>query len=109
LEHLADFYAPEAQVAFDETLWVPLLIRNYTDAPKEVTLRAVWPAGWSQKPAPQTYAVEPHDSYSLELTVIPLESAKNTWQKLTWAASSAGREVGTITLRGDVEGNGLPQ
>jgi hypothetical protein len=35
LEYLADSYAPEAQVAFDETLWVPPLIRNYTDAPKK--------------------------------------------------------------------------
>jgi hypothetical protein len=107
LEHLADSYAPEAQVAFDETLWVPLLIRNYTDAPKKITLRAVLPAGWSQKPAPQTCAVEPHDSYSLHLTVISSESATNTWQKLTWVASGDGREIGTITLRGD--GNGLPQ
>jgi hypothetical protein len=86
-----------------------LLIRNYTDAPKKITLGAVLPAGWSQKPAPQTYALEPHDSYFLQLTVISSESAKNTWQKLTWVASSDGREIGTITLRGDVEGNGLPQ
>jgi LmbE family N-acetylglucosaminyl deacetylase len=109
IEHLADLYAPEAQVAPGDTLWVPLIVRNDTDAPKKVTLRAVLPAGWSAKPADQLYSIDPHDSFPVQLTVTPSESHKNTWQTLVWEATTDGRKISTLTLRVDVVGNGLPQ
>lgn len=109
IEHLADLYTPEAQVAPGDRLWVPLLIRNDTDAPKKVTLRAQLPTGWSQRLSEQVYAVDPHDAYPVQLTITPSESHKNTWQTLTWEASSDGRKIGTVTLRVDVVGSGLPQ
>jgi len=36
VDHLADLYSPEAQVSPGEFLWVPLLLRNDTDSPKQV-------------------------------------------------------------------------
>src|SRR5256884_7469504 len=86
IEHLADLYAPEAQVAPGDSLWVPLLIRNDTDAVKKVTVRAVLPAGWSEKPGTEVYSVAPHDSYPVQLAVTPSESHKNSWQTLAWEA-----------------------
>ena len=109
IEHLADLYAPEAQVAPGDSLWVPLFIRNDTDAAKKVRLRAVLPAGWSERPGTEVYSVEPHDSYPVQLTVTPSESHKNSWQTLAWEATTDGRKIGTVTLRVDVAGNGLPQ
>src|SRR2546429_7950196 len=109
IEHLADLYAPEAQVAPGDSLWVPLLIRNDTDAVKKVTVRAVLPAGWSEKPGTEVYSVAPHDSYPVQLAVTPSESHKNSWQTLAWEATTDGRKIGTVTLRVDVVGNGLPQ
>ena len=109
IDHLADLYAPEAQVAPGDTLWVPLIIRNDTDAPKKVSLRAMLPSGWSEKPATQTFSVEGHDSFPIQLTVTPSEAHKNTWQSLTWEATSDGRKIGTVTLRVDMVSNGLPQ
>jgi LmbE family N-acetylglucosaminyl deacetylase len=109
IEHLADLYPPEAQVAPGDSLWVPLLIRNDTDAAKRVTVRAVLPAGWSEKPGAAVYSVEPHDCYPVQLTVTPPESDKSRWQTLAWEATADGRKIGTVTLRVDVVGNGLPQ
>jgi len=109
IEHLADLYAPEAQVAPGDTLWVPLIIRNDTDAAKKVSLRAVLPSGWSEKPAVQTYNVEAHDYFPVQLTITPSESHKNTWQSLSWEATSDGQKIGTVTLRVDMVSNGLPQ
>src|SRR5437016_6483609 len=65
IEHLADLYAPEAQVAPGDSLWVPLFIRNDTDAAKKVRLRAVLPAGWSERPGTRS---EEHTSELQSLT-----------------------------------------
>jgi LmbE family N-acetylglucosaminyl deacetylase len=109
IEHVANLYSPEAQVAPGDTLWVPLLIRNDTDATKQVTLRSSLPSGWSQKPDATIYTVEAHDSYPVQLTIIPAEAHKGTWQTLTWAAESGGQKIGSVTLRVNVMGSGLPQ
>ena len=108
-DHLADLYAPEAQVAPKETLWVPLILRNGTDTQKKVSLRALLPSGWSQKPVAETYTVDPHDDFPIQLTITPSESDKNTWQTLSWEATSDGKKISTVALRVDVVGNGLPQ
>jgi len=109
LEHLADLYSPEAQVAAGDTLWVPLILRNDTDSALQVRLRSKLPAGWSQKPEATQFTVPAHDSYPVQLTIIPAPAAKGTWQNLSWSADSNGASIGTITLRVDMESNGLPQ
>jgi LmbE family N-acetylglucosaminyl deacetylase len=109
IEHLAGLYSSEAQVAPGDSLWVPLLINNHTDSAKPVTLRVSLPSGWTQKPEATVYTVEAHDSYPLQLTLVPSEAHKGTWQTLTWTAESAGQKIGSVTLRVNVAGNGLPQ
>lgn len=109
IEHLAKLYAPEAQAAPGESLWVPLIIRNDTDSPKQVTLRATLPAGWSEKPDAMTYTVAAHDAYPVQLTVASSATHKGTWQTLTWTAESAGQTIAPVSLRVDVVSNGLPQ
>ena len=109
IEHLATLYAPEAQVAPKDSLWVPLIIRNDTEATRKVNLQSALPSGWTQKPDTQTYTVGPHDSYAVQLEIVPSQSHKDTWQTLNWNASADGQKIGTVTLRVDVVGNGLPQ
>jgi hypothetical protein len=109
IEHLANLYAPEAQVAPGESLWVPLIIRNDTDSTKEVRLKAALPAGWSEKPDAITYTVPAHDSYPVQLTVTSTAHDQGSWQTLTWTAVSDGKNIGDVTLRIDVVGNYLPQ
>jgi LmbE family N-acetylglucosaminyl deacetylase len=109
IEHLADLYPPEAQVAPGQSLWVPLIIRNDTDSPKEVRLQATLPAGWSQRPDATVYTVAAHDSYAVQLTITSSAADKNAWKTLSWEATSDGQRIGSVTLRVDVEGNYLPQ
>jgi LmbE family N-acetylglucosaminyl deacetylase len=109
IEHIGSLYAPEAQVAPGETLWVPLIIKNDTDKPMQVTLRPTLPAGWSQQPTATQYEVGAHDSYSLQLTITSSAAHKGTWQTLNWVAESAGNKIGAVSLRVDVASNGLPQ
>jgi LmbE family N-acetylglucosaminyl deacetylase len=109
IDFVADLFTPEAQVAPKDTLWVPLLIRNDTDSPKNVTLQAVLPTGWTQTASPQQVQVEPHDVYAAQLTIRPSESQKDSWQSLKWIAKVDGQEIGSVTLRVSVAGNGLPQ
>lgn len=109
IERIGKLYAPEAQVAPGETLWVPLIIRNDTDTQAQVTLHPNLPAGWSQQPTATQYTVGPHDFYSVQLTITPSASQKGTWQTLSWDAESNGKKIGTATLRVDVVSNGMPQ
>jgi len=109
VEHLADLYPPQAQVAPGESLWVPLLIRNDTDSSHEVHLRATLPAGWGERPDATTYTIAPHDTYPVELSVTSLARDKDTWKTLTWEAESDGHGTGSVTLRVEVVGNYLPQ
>lgn len=109
IEHLADLYPPQAQVAPGESLWVPLLIRNHTDSAQEVRLRAILPAGWGQQPDAEIYTIAAQDSYPVQLRITSPPSDKDTWKTLTWDAASDGRGIGSATLRVDVVGNYLPQ
>jgi len=110
IEHLSQLYSPEAQVTPGDSLWVPLILRNDTDRPAEVSVRSALPQGWKQQPAATTYSVSPHDSYSIQLTVTSSSSAqKESWENLTWEAESNGKRIGSVGLRVKVEANGLPQ
>ena len=109
IEHLAQLFAPEAQVAPGQSLWVPLIIRNHTASPKQVDLKATLPAGWIQSPTFGTYPVAAADFYPIQLTLTAPASHKGTWQTLSWSATSDHENVGKATLRVYVEGNYLPQ
>jgi len=109
LDHLANLYPPEAQVAPGETLWVPLIVRNDTDSAKQVNLRANLPAGWRQKPEAALFSIGPRGSYPIQLTLTPAVLPKGTWQTLSWSAESEDGSIGRVTLRVDLESNGLPQ
>lgn len=109
IEHLADLYSPEAQVAPGDSLWVPLIIRNDTDSPQQISLRSTLPPGWSQKPTGTIYSIAAHDTHAIQLTITPVATHKDTWQTLTWSAESGTKSIGSVTLRVDVAGNGLPQ
>ena len=109
IEQVGKLYAPEAQVAPGESLWVPLLITNDTNAAREVRVTAILPAGWSQKPEANIYTVLAHDSYPIQLRVTSSARDKGTWQTLRWQAESGRQKMGSADLRIKVEGNYLPQ
>lgn len=109
IEHLAELYSPEAQADAGAALWVPLIIRNDTDSPTKVSVRATLPAGWIQKPQPGVYEIGPHDSFTVQLALSPPETQIGTWQTLTWNAESDGKKVGSVSLRVSVSGDAPAQ
>jgi LmbE family N-acetylglucosaminyl deacetylase len=108
IQHLNDLYPPEAQVAGNK-LWVPLIIRNDTDSPKQVELHSVLPPGWGQYPSTTIYPVAAHDCYPLQLAMMPPQSPKETWQTLSWSATSDGKTISEVKLRVNTASNYLPQ
>lgn len=110
LEHLGNLYAPETGVAPEEKLWVPILIHNDTDSVQHVTLRPALPARWTAKPAAQVYTIAAHDTYPVSAWVLaPASSETGAWVNLTWNAQSGGKNVGSVTLRGHVDREHMPQ
>jgi hypothetical protein len=110
LEHLSQLLSPETALGSSEnTIWVPLLIHNDTDATRQVTLRSVLPPGWTEKPGRMRYTVSAHDAYPVQVTLVAAASQKNTWQHVTWTAEADGQSVGSVTLRVHVNYNGVPQ
>ena len=110
IQHLARLYAPETGVAPEEKLWVPILIHNDTDATQQVTLSPTLPAGWSSTPQAQVYMVAAHDTYPASIWVLaPASAQKDAWLNLTWKAQSEGKDIGSVTLRGHVDKQHMPQ
>ncbi len=110
LAPLAALFPPQAQVAPGETLWVPLVLRNDSDKPRQFTLHAALPEGWSEKPEVTTLTVPAHDAWPIQLTLTPPTGlAKESWQTLEWKAEGDGSSLGSVSLRVTVEANGLPQ
>ena len=110
LEHLSQLLSPETALGGpDNTIWVPLLIHNDTDATRQVTLRSVLPPGWAEKPGPMIYTVAAHDAYPVQVNLVAAASQKGAWQRVTWTAEADGQSVGSVTLRVHVNYNGVPQ
>jgi LmbE family N-acetylglucosaminyl deacetylase len=110
LEHLAGLLAPEtAMGSADFHLWVPLLLRNPSGSPEQVSLRSSLPAGWTQTPGPMVYTLAAHESRPVSLFLVAPENQKGSWQTLTFTAEADGHSTGSVTLKTNVVYNGVPQ
>jgi LmbE family N-acetylglucosaminyl deacetylase len=100
LEHVAHLLpVPEVAIPRGGALHVPLLIRNDTENPEEVSLTAVLPEGWTEKTGSARYPMRAHEVYSAQLVLIAPDMDGVRWQEITWKAEANGRPVGTIKLR----------
>ncbi len=110
VERLADLLpVPEVSVGAGEILHVPLLIRNDTPEQAEVRLTISPPSGWEVRSGTARYGVRPQDTYPAETSVAVPAGAKPGWQQVSYLAEAGGRTIGSITLRVNVAGGGLPQ
>ena len=102
---------PEVAIPRGGTLHVPLLIRNDTENPQEVSLTAVLPKGWTEKTGSALYPVRAHESYPAQMVLIAPDIDEIQWQEITWNAEENGRPVGSLKVRvlSGVGDGGLPQ
>ncbi len=117
------FVQPQTAFSSNSTLWVPLLIHNDTDHPRDLILQSVLPDGWT--PIKDTiYHVGAHSSYPAQLfltrtTPLPPSAAitqtpssvipVTPTQTLRWTLSADGKSIAEVTLSVYLEYNGVPQ
>jgi LmbE family N-acetylglucosaminyl deacetylase len=100
---------PEIAISTGSTLQLPLILRNDSSQPVELSLAFTVPEGWTQPDMSARYQLAAGDVFPVqfELTAPPKKSEQI--QELTCRATSAGGRVGTVTLRVQVRTGGLPQ
>ncbi len=111
LEHLADLLpVPEVAVKFGDRLDVPLSIHNGGEFSREVTLTVTLPEGWSDKTKYSIYPVRAHEIYPVRAVLVAPQAERPRWEEITWKANVAEKELGSLTMRVYISGEGaLPQ
>ena len=110
LDHLAQLLPnPEVAVGGGETLHISILIRNDTDRAVEVTLSATLPPDWKELSGTARYPVLAHDEYPVQAFCVAPSKQASEWQPLTWTAEVNGKAAGSVSVRVQLAGGGLPQ
>jgi len=110
LDHLAQLIpAPEVMPdAGKLTLDFPGC--NHTADPTEIAITASLPAGWAVQPRFTSYPVRAGECYPIQVQINAPPSARSHWEQLTWAASVASQQIGSVTVRVFAgKSGGLPQ
>jgi len=109
LEHLAELLpVAEAAIRVDHGYQqFPLLIRNNTQTPQEVTITSVLPEGWSDKSRQNVFVLSPGRVQPLRAVLAPVGADKQVWQEITWRALVNNREAGQVTLHVLVGASGV--
>jgi LmbE family N-acetylglucosaminyl deacetylase len=99
ISRLAALVPPEAGVGDDQSLTVPVNLRNDTSTPAKITLAAALPAGWKVTSGLAIYPVAPHNVYPAWLVFVSPPGSRPEWQTLNINAESDGKSVGSISFR----------
>ena len=117
------FVKPQTAFSANNLLWVPLLLHNDSDQPRDLTLQATFPEGWTPVSA-TVYHVEAHSTYPAQLfltrtrplppsaaiTQTPSSTIPVTpMEELRWTLSDGKQLVGEVKLTVYMEYNGVPQ
>jgi hypothetical protein len=114
LNHLAHPEPPEIALQAGTTLVVPLWLRNQSDGPREVTLKADLPAGWKVQSGDGKFllAAKQVAAARVEINLPALGDAaksKLEAQEVTVRAESGGKSIGGAKLRVELRKSALPQ
>lgn len=111
LEHLAKLIPiPEFAVGEGQVVHIPLLIRNDTESPQDITLSSSLPPSWSEKGTYSEYPVAPGEVYPVEAELVAPKQGNSKWEELSFETREGGKQVGTVKLRVFVgKTGGLPQ
>jgi hypothetical protein len=109
LEQLPVAALPEIAIAAGTTLQVPLVLRNDTSQPAEVSLATTLPDGWAQKEPSPKYGLLPGDVFPVQIELTTPVRKSDQVTELAFQASSTSGPVGVVKMRVRVGSGGLPQ
>lgn len=110
LDSLEGLVPPQTALSSDHQLWVPLLLRNDSNAAAEITLHPDLPPGWSGDTGDRLYRLEPGTAYPVQLFLsAPSSPNQRSPQSLSWTALNHGAVAGEVHLSVYMEFNGVPQ
>ncbi len=84
---------PEIAVQPNDTLTIPLLVRNNSSQPATVAPSLILPAGWRQKANPQPVVVPPNRRTTLALPLLAPAQLSDQFAEIRVTASAGGREL----------------
>lgn len=113
LTHLPHPEPPEIALQVGTTLVIPLWVRNQTSSPREITLTAELPGGWTVQSGTGKFSIAAKQTAAARLEVsLPAVTDgvnKNGLQQITVHAESGGRSIGDVKLRVELRKRALPQ
>jgi LmbE family N-acetylglucosaminyl deacetylase len=110
LTSVMSFLKPQTALSADHRLWVPLLLHNDSDQPRDVILHASLPEGWTPPAKDVLYHLEPRSTYPAQiLLTAPATKPDAPPQQLRWSMTDDGKAVGEVALTVYMEFNGVPQ
>lgn len=114
LDSLINLVPPQAALSADRQLWVPLLLRNGSDASADITVHSNLPSGWTGDAKDRVYHLEPGSTYPISMWLTAPDDAgeggaEKPPQTLEWTATKGGSPVGKTSLSVYLEYNGVPQ
>jgi LmbE family N-acetylglucosaminyl deacetylase len=90
---------PEIGIRPGQTLFVPLLLRNDTDAILNVALKSRAPPDWKAEEDSNRYTVPIHGTLAVRAWASSLATGVSEPADLKWTAEADGRIIGTVVLR----------
>jgi len=100
---------PEISVAAGTVLQLPVIVRDDTKDPAEVTLAMTLPEGYALKNPLPHYKLAPGDALPVEIEISTPNKKSDQVGELTCHAEVGGHEFGLVKLRVKLVGGGLPQ
>jgi len=110
LKSMENLVPPQSALGESHQLWVPLLLRNDSSSPVDITLRPDLPEGWAGFKRGGSYNLQPNSIYPVQaFLTAPSEPNQKSPQVLTWTADKDGAEIGKVTISVSMEFNGVAQ
>jgi LmbE family N-acetylglucosaminyl deacetylase len=100
---------PEIAISAGSTLQLPLILRNDSGQPVEVSLGLTAPEGWTLPDMSTRYQLAAGEVFPVQLELTAPAKKSDQIQELVCRATSSAGTVETVTLRVQVRTGGLPQ
>ena len=100
---------PEISVAAGTVLQLPVILRDDTKDPAEVTLSVTSPDGYTLKSPLPHYKLSPGDILAVEIEIATPSKKNDQISEVICHGEIGGHEFGSVKLRVKLVSGGLPQ